>query len=68
MQLRGNAFKLFVPKPRTDMLKFSFVYRVSKYWNTLPTVVCDTKSLSVFKSRLMDYLSRANVYFLLCVC
>ena len=68
MQLRGNAFKLFVPKPRTDMLKFSFVYRVSKYWNTLPTKVCDTKSLSVFKSRLMDYLSRANVYFLLCVC
>jgi hypothetical protein len=44
MNLRGNAFKLFVPKPRTDMLKFSFVYRVSKSWNALPTVVCDTMS------------------------
>ena len=61
MQLRGNAFKLFVPKPRNDMLKFSFEYRASKYWNTLPTLVCDTKSLSVFKSRLTDYLSHTNV-------
>ena len=31
MQLHGNVFKLFVPKPRIDMLKFSFVYRASKY-------------------------------------
>ena len=61
MQLRGNAFKLFVPKPCTDMLKFSFIYRVSKYWTTFPIMVCDTKSLSVFKSRLTDYFSRANV-------
>ena len=31
MQLRGNVFKLFVPKPRIDMLKLSFVYRAFKY-------------------------------------
>ena len=62
MQLRGNVFKLFVPKSRTDMLKFSFVYRAFKYnWNALPTVVCDTKSLSIFKSRLTDYLLYTNV-------
>ena len=61
MQLRGNVFKLFVPKPRTDMLKFRFVYRASKYWNALPTVVCDTKSLSIFKSRLTNYLLHTNV-------
>jgi hypothetical protein len=61
MQLRGNVFKLVMPKPRTDMLKFFFVYRTAKYWNTLPTVVCDTKSLAVFKSRLTDYLLHANV-------
>jgi hypothetical protein len=45
MNLRGNANKLFVPKPRTYASKFSFVYRVSKSWNSLPTEVCDTKSL-----------------------
>lgn len=56
MNLRGNAYKLFVPKPRTDMLKFSFVYRVCKLWNALPTVVCDTKSLAIFKSRLTNHL------------
>jgi hypothetical protein len=57
MNLRGNAYKLFVPKPRTDVSKFSFVYRVAKSWNSLPTEVCDTKSLSVFKNRLTDYLN-----------
>ena len=61
MQLCGNVFKLFVPKPRTDMLKFSFAYRASKYWNILPPVVRDTKSLLIFKSRIMDYLSHTNI-------
>ena len=61
MQLRSNVFKLFEPKPRTYMLKFSLVYRASKYWNALPTVVCDTKSLSIFKIRLTDYVLHANV-------
>ena len=61
MQLRGNVFKLYVPKPRTDKLKFRFIYRASKYWNALPNVVYDTKLLSIFKGRLTDYFLRTNV-------
>ena len=61
MQLRGNVLKLSVLKPRIVTLKFSFVYRASKYWNALPTVVCDSKSLLIFKSRLTDYLLHTNV-------
>lgn len=47
--LRGHAYKLFMPKPRTDMLKFSYPCRVVKCWNALPAAVCESKSLSVFK-------------------
>ncbi len=58
--LRGHAFKLYVPKPRTDLLKYSFVYRVVKCWNSLPSIVCDTMSLSIFKNRLTEYLLICN--------
>jgi exonuclease III len=61
MTLRGHANKLFIPKPRTDLIKFNFVYRVSKCWNSLPSLVCDTNSLAIFKSRLADYLMHNNV-------
>ena len=29
--LRGHAFKLYLPKPRTDVMKFSYVYRVVNF-------------------------------------
>jgi hypothetical protein len=59
--LRGHAFMLYAPKPRTDLLKFSYVYRAIKCWNSLPTYVCDTDSLSVFKNRLTAHLLQHNV-------
>jgi hypothetical protein len=59
--LRGHAFMLYAPKPRTDLLKFSYVYRAIKCWNSLPTYVCDTDSLSVFKNRLTVHLLQHNV-------
>jgi ribonucleases P/MRP protein subunit RPP40 len=55
--LRGHAYKLNLPKPRTDMLKYSYVYRVVRYWNSLPAAVCEVASLSVFKQRLSDHFN-----------
>ena len=54
--LRGNAFKLDIPKPRTDLLKFSYVYRVIKCWNCLLAFVCDTPSIAVFKKTVGIYV------------
>ena len=52
---RDNAFKHTVPKPGTDFLKFSSVYKVIKCWNNLPSFVRDTPSIAVFKKRLPEY-------------
>ena len=54
--LRGHALKLYLPKPRTDVLKFSYVYRVVKLWNDLPSFVCESNSLTILKQRLTTHL------------
>ena len=54
--LRGNVRKLVVPKPRSDMLKFSFFYRAIILWNSLSSHVVNTGSLNLFKARLLEYL------------
>ena len=48
--------KLVVPKPRNDMLKFSFFYRAIILWNSLPSHVVNAGSLNLFKARLLEYL------------
>ena len=60
LSLCGHVYKSHVPKPRTDLLKFSFVYRVVTNWNSLPSKVCAAKSLSLFKQILSDYLCNAD--------
>ena len=56
--LRGHVFKLFLLKPRSDMLKNIFVYG----YNIFGTYqsVCEAGTLSMFKIKLTDYLH--NVY------
>ena len=54
--LRGHALKLYMPKPRTDVMKFSYVYHVIKLWNDFPSYVCESNSLTIFKQRLTTYL------------
>jgi hypothetical protein len=54
--LRGHAFKLIAPKPRTDVLKFNFIYRVIMLWNVLPSNICEASSLFTFKNRLDEHL------------
>ena len=59
--LRGHVFKLFLAKPRSDMLKNNFVYGVIKAWNSLPQTVCEAGTLSMFKIKLTDYLHNDHI-------
>ena len=59
--LRGHVIKLFLPKPRYDMLKNSFVYRVIKVRNALPQTVCEAGTLSMFKIKLTVYLHNDHI-------
>jgi hypothetical protein len=54
--LRGHAVKLYAPKPRSDCLKYDFVNRVIKHWNSLPGNICENESLAIFKLNLSAYL------------
>ena len=54
--LRGHNAQLYLPKPRTDVLKYSFFYRVVKLWNALPDYVCAANTLSSFKTAVTNYL------------
>jgi hypothetical protein len=54
--LRRHPFQLFLPKPRSDLLKFSFRYRAAKLWNTLPEHICKSTSIAQFKKLVMTYL------------
>ena len=54
----GNAFKLDIPKNRINLLKFSYVCRVIKFWNGLYAFihVCDSLRHLLRFSRT-DYLN-----------
>ena len=66
--LRGHALKLNLPKPRTDVMKFSFAYRVVKLWNSVPSSVSESNSLTIFKQRLTTHLYLATLSLLLLKC
>ena len=48
-------------KTRTDVLKFSYFFRVAKSWNSLPLNVRKTESLNVFKDRLKSFLRLRDI-------
>ena len=54
--LRRHPYQLYLPKPRSDLLKFSFRYRVIKMWNNLPEHICNASSISNFKQLTLPYL------------
>ena len=56
ISLRRHSLQVSLPKPRTDLLKFSFCYRSAKLWNTLPKCIIKTTSISKFKQLVFLYL------------
>ncbi len=49
---RNNGYKLEVKTHTTNTLGNSFNYRVVKIWNSLPSEVVASKTISIFKNRL----------------
>ena len=49
---RGHGFKLKEDRFRLDIRKKSFVVRVARHWNRLPSYMFDAPSLETFKVRL----------------
>ena len=50
--LRNTENKLFLPQPRTDYFKRSFLFSGAQLWNNLPTDLRQASSLADFKSKL----------------
>ena len=59
--LRTNNLKTSLPKPKTDFLKTTFVYRGAASWNKLPSdmiqVVVECKSVNSFSKILKHYFN-----------
>ena len=49
---RGHNKKLFKPRARINLRKYSFSYRVIDNWNSLPQSVVEAPTLNSFKNRL----------------
>lgn len=50
--LRCCDGKLFLPKPNTEYLKFSFSYSGAKLWNSLPDEARNAKNMAHLKKEL----------------
>ena len=55
--LRRRPYQLYLLKPRFDLFKFSFRYRVIKLWNSLPEhiILCNASSVTIFKQFTLPY-------------
>ena len=52
-----QLMRLNMPLPRIDLFKSSLVYSGSSLWNTLPTILRQTSSTNVFKTRYIRLIS-----------
>ena len=58
VSLRRHPLQFYLPKPRSDLLKFSFCYRTVKLWNNLPENICKAPSIAMFKNLLLTHLCK----------
>ena len=57
LRTRGNHnYKYRLDKATKDVYFYSFFPRTVRLWNSLPAELVESSSLSVFKSKLSDYL------------
>ena len=55
-ELRGHKYKLYKPRIKTDIGKFSFSFRVIDLWNSLPDEVVNAGSVNSFKNKIDDVI------------
>ena len=55
-ELRGHKYKLYKPRIKTDIGKFSFSFRVIDLWNSLPDEVVNAVSINSFKNKIDDII------------
>ena len=60
---RGHKYKLFKKRPRLDVRKYSFCYRVTDVWNQLPCEVVEAKTVLSFEKRLDKFLKDQPIYY-----
>ena len=56
-----NAHALNVPFARLDIRKFNMRIHGAVIWNALPSFVCNSASLILFKQRLRNYLIESKL-------
>ena len=51
-KLRNVSSGLCLPQPRTNSMKKSFTYDGAKLWNSIPSEIRESKSLSCFQKKI----------------
>ena len=59
--LRHANYQFKIRYARTNVLKFSYFFRVAKSWNSLPLYLRKTESLNDFKDRLKSFLRLKDI-------
>ena len=60
---RGNSKKLFKPRARLDVRKYSFSNRVVDVWNSLPDDVISASTVFSFEVRLDEYWKDQDILY-----
>ena len=60
---RGSPLKLCTYRPKYDLCKYNFTFRVISLWNSLPTHVITAVSLDSFKNRLDKFWANEEARF-----
>ena len=60
---RGHKKKNYERRPRLDMHKYSFCYRIVDIWNRLPSEIVEAKSVYSFERRLDKFFKDQPIKF-----
>ena len=59
--LRNISSNLFLPKPRADNMKNSFMYDEAKLWSSIPKDIRESQSLSSFRQKIAAHIFEYHV-------
>ena len=61
-ELRDISCTLCLPQPRTNNMKWSFIFDGAYIWNSLPKEIRESKSLSCFESKIATHIIDNNIW------